>query len=246
MLDFIKAPQLPPQLHWKRAKEPELLMWTIRARNYNTFVANTMFCFCFFVIAVIAFFIYRSLNDDPVYGGMLAAVYFVIVCVALVSMTHQRMNYAYRFTCSGVEYCKWKSPPKWMLTFLKWFAGISAIAFIFLATIDPTFLIGALVGPGSMGLMYLSMANSKGFQNIHTEYHHHFMRWSDFVKATIATNRDVVDVKYFIEKEKPVKITRGNLYMFFKRQGEDRVVACLKTYLPSVTPLVIGRVDVLN
>ncbi len=246
MFDFFKAPDLPPQLQWMHAEEPELLAWTIRARNYNTVVANTMFWFCFSVIAIIAFFLYRSLSDDPVYGGILTAAYFIVVCAALVSMTHQRMNYAYRFTCSGVENCEWKHPPKWMLTFLKWFAGISAIAFLFLATIDPTFLIGTLVGPGGMGLMYLSMANSKSYQNMHAEYHHYFLHWSEITKAVIATNRNMVEVKYFVSKKNPTKIIRGSLYVFFKKQEEDRVVACLKTYLSSAAPLVTGKVDVLN
>ncbi|SQC51743.1 Uncharacterised protein [Pseudomonas aeruginosa] len=31
---------LPPQLEWKYANEPELMRWTIKARNYNTTIAN--------------------------------------------------------------------------------------------------------------------------------------------------------------------------------------------------------------
>lgn len=40
MLNFNKPLALPSQLEWKFAHEPELLSWTIRARNYNTFVAK--------------------------------------------------------------------------------------------------------------------------------------------------------------------------------------------------------------
>ncbi|MDD1979858.1 hypothetical protein NPS20_26210, partial [Pseudomonas putida] len=71
--------ELPPQLKWKFSHEPELLGWTIRARNYNTFVANCMFAFMSLVI---------------------------------LSMTHQRMKFAYRFTSSGVECCEWKDFPE--------------------------------------------------------------------------------------------------------------------------------------
>jgi len=45
LFNFNKSLDLPPQLQWKFAHEPELLGWTIRARNYNTFVANCMFAF---------------------------------------------------------------------------------------------------------------------------------------------------------------------------------------------------------
>lgn len=45
IFNFNKAPDLPPQLQWKYSAEPELLEWAIRARNYNTFVANCMLAF---------------------------------------------------------------------------------------------------------------------------------------------------------------------------------------------------------
>ncbi|MFS2162068.1 hypothetical protein ACCD10_32765, partial [Pseudomonas sp. Pseusp122] len=144
---------------WKFAHEPELLGWTIRARNYNTFVANCMFVCVSLMIAGGAYLVYSF----PAPGeGYLARVlvslcFYLIISLALISMTHQKMNFAYRFTQSGVEYCKWKDFPKWVLTFLKWLTGITAIVFIFLATIDPAFLIGALIGPGGGGLIYLSM-----------------------------------------------------------------------------------------
>jgi hypothetical protein len=64
MFNFNKALELPPQLQWKYANEPELLGWTIRARNYNTFVANCMFVFMSVVIVGAGFIMYS------VYSGM--------------------------------------------------------------------------------------------------------------------------------------------------------------------------------
>ncbi len=247
MFDFFKAPDLPPQLQWMHAEEPELLAWTIRARNYNTFVANCMFAFMAALIlggSFIMYSVYEGMNQP--WRTLSCVFFFLFILLVVSSMTHQRMNYAYRFTCSGVEYCEWKYPPKWALTFLKWFAGISAIVFIFLATIDPTFLIGALVGPSGMGLMYLSMANSKSYQNIQTEYHHHFLHWSELTKLTIATNRDMVEVDYRVPEKDSAYMIIGSLYVFFKKKNKDRVVECLKRYLPPSAPAIIGKVDVLN
>ncbi len=175
-----KSLNLPSQLRWRHIDEPEILTRTIRARNYNTFVANCMFAF------MAAFTLGGSFIMYSLYEGMsqplrtLSCVFFFFFILFTIScMTHQRVSFAYRFTKSGIEYCEWKSPARWTLTFVKWFAGVTAIIFIFLATIDPVFLIGALVGPGGMGLMYLSMANSKSYQNLHTEYHHHFLQWKE-------------------------------------------------------------------
>nr|WP_321359511.1 hypothetical protein [Pseudomonas extremaustralis] len=175
MLNFDKALDLPPQLQWKYASEPELMTWSIRARNYNTFVANLMFSFMTTVIlgaTLIMYSVYEGMSQSWRISS--CVFFFSLMLLVLLSVTHQRMNFAYRFTKSGVEYCEWKDFPKWALTFLKWFTGMMAIIFIYLTTIDPTFLIGALIGPGAMGLMYLSMANSKTYQHMQTEYHHHF------------------------------------------------------------------------
>ncbi|WP_256672848.1 hypothetical protein [Pseudomonas sp. C1C7] len=156
------------------------------------------------------------------------------------------MNYAYRITQSGVEYCEWKQPPKWVLPFLKWLTGITTIIFIFLATIDPTFLIGALIGPGGTGLMYLSMANSKGFQSLHTEYHHYFIHWNQLTNITIATNRHMIELEFKFPEKNTNDMLSGSQYVFFQRRKKEQAVNLIKAHLPSSVPCVIGKVDVLN
>ena len=244
MFNFSKPLDLPPQLQWKYANEPELMTWTIRARNYNTFVANAMFWLCFIAITVGSIFLYRDTKEYLVFNTTSTLLFFIIVNTALISMTHQRMNFAYRFTQSGVEYCKWKNFPKWALTFLKWFSGITAIIFIFLATLDSTFLIGALIGPGGMGLMYLSMANSKSFQEMHTEYHHHAFKWEELTQLAIATNREVVDLKYSITLKGNDYKTNWSLNVFCKRKQKEAVANFIKPYLSPDVPFIKAKVNV--
>ncbi|MDR6713051.1 hypothetical protein J2W83_002653 [Pseudomonas hunanensis] len=247
MFKILKAPELPLQLKWKYASEPELLMWTIRARNYNTFVANCMFAFMQVLIAGGTYVVYSNPtpNEGFVARILVSLGFYVFISLTILSMTHQRVNFAYRITKSGVEYCEWKKFPKWALTTLKWATVIIAIIFIFMTTIDPSFLLGALIGPGGMGLMYLSMANSKSYQAMHTEYHHNFLHWSHLTKLTIATNRDMVEVDYSIPRPGSRR-TIWSLYVFFKRQEKDRIVTTFKKHLLASAPSVIGKVDVLN
>ena len=246
MLKFNKSLDLPPQLQWKHANEPELMTWSIRARNYNTFIANTMFGFCFVAITAGSIFLYRSTKEYLVFNAISTLLFFIIINAALISMTHQRMNFAYRITQSGVEYCEWKDFPKWALTFLKWFTGMMAIIFIYLTTIDPTFLIGALIGPGAMGLMYLSMANSKTYQRMQTEYHHHFLHWKELTKSTVATNRVMMELEYSVPQEGSIYMTIGRQYIFFTPKDKERVTQLIKNNLLPGTPYVFGKVDVLN
>ncbi|POA30175.1 MULTISPECIES: hypothetical protein [unclassified Pseudomonas] len=245
MFNFDKALELPPQLQWKYADEPELLGWTIRARNYNTLVANCMFAFMSLVLFGLSMFLYSAYHDLNQPWRTLSCVFFyVLMSFTISGMTHQRMNFAYRFTQSGVEYCKWKDFPKWALTFLKWFAGITAIIFIFLATIDPAFLIGALIGPGGMGLMYLSMANSKSYQEMQTEYHHYAFKWAELTQLAIATNREVVDLKYSITLEGKDYITNWSLNVFCKRKQKENVAKLIKPYLSPGIPFIKAKVNV--
>ena len=245
MFNFNKTLDLPPQLQWKHADEPELLAWTIRARNYNTFVANCMFWFMAALIMGGAFIMYAVYKDMNQPWRTLSCIFFYTVLLAVTSsMTHQRMNFAYRFTRSGVEYCKWKDFPKWVLPFLKWLTGITVIICIGMASIDPAFLIGALIGPGGMGLMYLSMANSKSYQEMHTQYHHYAFKWEELTQLAIATNREVVDLKYSITLEGEDCKTNWSLNVFCKRKQKENVAEFIKPYLSSGVPFIKAKVNV--
>ncbi|MDD2050930.1 hypothetical protein NPS47_25605, partial [Pseudomonas putida] len=71
------------------------------------------------------------------------------------------------------------------LTFLKWLAGITAVFFVFMATIDPSFLLGAVIGPGGVGLTYLSMACSKNYREMHTQYHYYAFKWEELTQLAV-------------------------------------------------------------
>ena len=245
MLNLDKALDLPPQLQWKYANEPELMTWSIRARNYNTFVANLMFSFMTTVIlgaTLIMYSVYEGMSQSWRISSCI--FFFSLMLLVLLSVTHQRMNFAYRFTRSGIECCEWKDFPKWALTFLKWFSGIAAIIFIYLATIDPTFLIGALIGPGSMGLMYLSMAHSKTYQQMQTQYHHLMYEWKDFTQLAIATNREVVDLNFCHFDPRLGRIVKWNLNIFCKRKQKEAVANFIKPYLSPGVPFIKAKVNV--
>ncbi|MGY2261611.1 hypothetical protein [Pseudomonas sp. SDO55104_S430] len=247
MFKFNKPLDLPPQLQWKYADEPELLGWTIRARNYNTFVANCMFAFTsIFVAGGGAYFVYLHPTPDEgdVSRILVSLGFFIFFSLLTSSMTHQRMNFAYRFTQSGVEYCKWKDFPKWVLPFMKWLTGITVIICIGMAGIDPAFLIGALIGPGGMGLMYLSMANSKSYQEMHTQYHHYAFKWEELTQLAIATNREVVDLKYSITLEGEDCKTNWSLNVFCKRKQKLNVAKFIRPYLSSGVPFIKAKVNV--
>ncbi|WP_256588902.1 hypothetical protein [Pseudomonas sp. BBP2017] len=159
-------------------------------------------------------------------------------------MTHQRINCAYRFSESGLEHCEWKDFPKWPLTFLKWLAGITAILFIFMATIDPSFLLGALIGPGGVGLTYLSMAYSKSYREMHAQYHCYAFKWDELTQLAIVTNREIVEFKYSVTQEGRDHITSGGVNIFCKRKQKESVADFIKSYLSPGVPCIKTKADV--
>jgi predicted ABC-type exoprotein transport system permease subunit len=245
MFTFRKALELPPQLQWKYRDESELMAWTIQARNYNTFVANAMFSFMATVIlgaALIMYSVYEGMSQP--WRTSSCAFFFFLMVLVLLSVTHQRMNFAYRFTQSGLECCEWKDFPKWAISFLKWFSGATVIILIYLATIDPTYLIGALMGPGGMGLMYLSMMHSENYRNMHTQYHHLTYEWKDFTQLAIATNREVVDLKYSHFDVRLGRIVNWNENIFCKRKQKEAIANLIKPYLSPGVPFIKAKVNV--
>ncbi|MDD2056794.1 hypothetical protein N5D52_13740 [Pseudomonas sp. GD03860] len=246
MLNLSKPLALPPQLEWKFAHEPELLGWTIRARNYNTFVANCMFAFMSVVLVGLSYFLYSTPagDEDVLYRLITSLCFYVIFSLVIASMTHQRMNFAFRFTQSGVECCNWKDFPEWALTFLKWLTALTAIFFIFMATIDPFFLLGALIGPGGLGLTYLSMAYSKSYRDMHTQYHHLIYEWKDFTQLAIATNREVVDLKFTHFDKRLGRIVNWSLNIFCRRKQKHDVAEFIKPFLSPGVPFIKAKVNV--
>ena len=79
---------------------------------------------------------------------------------------------------------------------LKWLTVIAAIAVIFVVALDPSAFWLALAGPGSMGLLYLGLANSKQFQEMHSLYRHNVFTWDEIKHIYIDKSRHLISLEY--------------------------------------------------
>jgi len=176
-LPWNKPIELPEHHQWKHANFPALLEWQIKARPYNTTVANGMFLFLLFAGCLGVSLILNVATVAGVYGVFVTLFLFALTMTAIYGTTHQKTKFAYRFTERAIEFCEWKAPGKGWMIALKWLTVIAAIAVIFIIALDPSAFWIALAGPGGMGLLYLSLANSSKYQEMHTEYHHRDHEW---------------------------------------------------------------------
>ena len=236
--------ELPPQLTWKYEHESELLSWRIKARNYNTVVANGIFIFMLFFTSAMCLIMYDVYEGTSEPWRTLSCVCFFFFIASVVScMTHQRMNFAYRFTKSGAEFCKWKVFPEWTLTFLKGLAAFTAIAFMCMASAynDPALLIGAIGGSGSVMLTHASM-NSARYRDLHTDFHHHTYEWSRFTEVAIDRKQKLVGLEFAWYNDYLNKHSRSTFPLFAKRKAFESILELVEQHLPNV-PRVDRHVD---
>ena len=228
--------ELPSQLTWKYAHEPELLGWRIKARNYNTTIANGLLVVMLSIVFGLALYQYFTSVFEPGFSKILIYVlFFFFISTPAVCMTHQRMNFAYRFTASGAEFCKWKVFPEWTLTFLKGLAAFTAIAFMCMASAynDPALLIGAIGGSGSVMLTHASM-NSARYRDLQTDFHHHTYEWSRFTEVAIDRKQKLVGLEFAWYNDYLNKHSRSTFPLFAKRKAFESILGLVEQHLPNV------------
>ena len=196
-LPWTQPTELPAHHQWKHTNQRALLEWRIKARPYNTTVANGMFAFLLCITLIFSYFLlYINANFELIETIFIAVPGFFLFFLALYGTTHQKTKFAYRLTETGIEVCEWKAPGKGWMIALKWLTVIAAIAVLFIVALDPSAFWIALAGPGCMGLLYLGLANSSKYQEMHTEYHHRDHDWARYKKISIHTVRPVIGLHF--------------------------------------------------
>src|SRR5690554_5106992 len=227
---------LPPQLDWQYKDEPALAEWSLKARAYNTDIANGLFVVLILIFAGFMYWTTRGTGFDPVLDGFT----YVFTMSGVFSMTHQTTKFAYRLTASGLEFCEWKEFPEWLPRMLKWAAGTTCVFMLMLATIHPAALIGAIAGPGMMGLMYLKMGTSSQFRRMHERFHQGFHPWTDFTKMIVFRRRAIIglDFTYFnpMADEGKGRMIDTDRLLYCRKAQLDDLIAIIREHLPESTP----------
>ncbi|MCV4245137.1 hypothetical protein [Pseudomonas aeruginosa] len=233
---------LPPQLEWKYANEPELMSWTIKARNYNTFVANIMFLICLLVNLIISYATCIWLTDTESNGTPTGVVFFILSILFTLSITHQRMSFAYRLSISGFEYCGWKKFPKAAVIIVNCFAMIAGVLIFAVMSSTPGGSLLGLVGAGGMGLTAIATINSKRFQKMHTEFFQVDFTWNEFDNISLYKSRHIIGLNH--EWENLGQILPGIVNVFCRRKDFEERLAMIESLLPKPIPVVVEKFEV--
>src|SRR5690554_5051651 len=137
------------QMPWKHANEPAVMAWQIRARNYNTFIANILFFILLLIFLLMSIWFGFAWGFESMATSALVSGGALLFCLLMtMSMTHQTAIIVYRLTDKCIEVFSWKPQIDSVKPVMTWTAIGSGVVVLFLAFIDPAFLIAA-IGPRS-------------------------------------------------------------------------------------------------
>ncbi|MGK8705261.1 hypothetical protein ACRS5L_02475 [Metapseudomonas otitidis] len=234
LLRWNRPVELPENHQWAHPDEPVLLEWRINARPYNTRVANMMF----YGLASVALAIAFAFSADafkPIGGFWLWGLSSLLLNVFIISLvTHQKTKFIYRFTRLGVECCKWKELSKGWLLLLKYVTIFTCAVVPFFILIDPVVFLIALAGPGGMGLLYLAMANSKEFQEMHRDIQNYDDKWEEFLSLTADPGIAVIALEVWDVDVDGNKI-KWPFYIFSKRKHFNDHLKLIQSLVPHLT-----------
>ena len=196
LLTGISASNFHATTNGKYANKPALLEWSVEARPYNTKVANIMFFSLLTIITLVFTGIAYNIAAQSLLEKFMGVPFYLLTMGGIYTMTHQKTKFSYRLTEECIETCEWKSPSKRWMIVLKWLTIIAAIAVLFVVALDPSAFWVALAGPGGMGLLYLGLANSKQFQEMHSLYRHNVFTWDEIKHIYIDKSRHIISLEY--------------------------------------------------
>ena len=238
--------ELPDHHRWKQANQHALLEWKIKARPYNTTVANGMFWVMMSVALGACYLMFFRNDNSPIIEKLSwSAIFLSVFFLALHGTTHQKTKFAYLFTQRGIEVCEWKASGKGWMIALKWLTVIAAIAVLFVIALDPSAFWIALAGPGGIGLLYLGLANSKQFKELHTSYHTYEYQWSEFKNITLDRPKKIICLEAPWLSPHSNEYVDWPFYIFSDKRNFDKHVILIREQLKEL-PLKEESISVLQ
>lgn len=97
-LPWNKPIELLDHHQWKHVNSPALLEWIIKARPYNTTVANAMSFFIFLFTTIFFGWMGEIFNPSSAKSTAIGIPFYILAMTAIYGTTHQKTKFAYRLT----------------------------------------------------------------------------------------------------------------------------------------------------
>lgn len=229
-----------PEIPWKHADEPAIMAWQIRARNYNTFVTNTIL-FVLTLINIGAAYAMSLLAETLFFSFLVGGGAFLFFMLISMSVTHDTTILVYRFTETLAEEYSWKPQAAAAASFLKWSAIILLPIVGVLILMDPSLVIAG-IGPLGMGLMAWMMGTQQAKQS---NSRHEEWTWEKTEHIKVWRKRSIIALTYQWKPFSKNSYYRPRTHFIFCRADElDERIQLFKEHLPDAE-YEEGKVNVL-
>lgn len=222
------------ELSWDNPKDSTLMSWQVKARAYDTSMANRDLVFMALVSlggGYFGFYI-ASIAKGSFLVAMLAGTVMFLIFISLsLSITHHTTIFVYRFTETFVEIHSWAPQEAAASAFLKWSAIILLPVVGLLTLMDPA-LVFAGIGPLGMGLMALKMGSQQTKQS-HNEPNTYDWRETD--KIYLYPGRDIIGLNIPWYSPDQDRVIPNGINEIFCKEGErEKVLSFFKARLSGV------------
>ena len=232
------------EMPWKHTDEPAIMTWQIRVRDYNTFIANILFCIIFIISFAVGFAVF-SLNEPSMSSFLLGVGSGVFVLLVSMGMTHQTSIIVYRLTNKRIEVFSWKPQIDSVKPVMKWTAIVSGVVVLFLVFVNPSFIIAA-IGPIGIGIIAALMGNSKSYHSMAKNKMEYEIAWRDTKKIYAYPSRSIIGLNlYWDHPETGEVMTNFVKAIFVPKNKHKNVLDYFKKNIPDV-PVVEDRFDVYH
>ncbi|CAM0555699.1 hypothetical protein [Halomonas sp. AOP35-4E-18] len=229
-----------PEIPWKHTDEPAIMAWQIRARNYNTFVTNTIL-FVLTLINIGAAYAMSLLAETLFFSFLVGGGAFLFFMLISMSVTHDTTILVYRFTETLAEEYSWKPQAAAAASFLKWSAIILLPIVGVLILMDPSLVIAG-IGPLGMGLMAWMMGTQQAKQS---NSRHEEWTWEKTEHIKVWRKRSIIALTYQWKPFSKNSYYRPRTHFIFCRADElDERIQLFKEHLPDAE-YEEGKVNVL-
>ena len=233
------VPEHHLNMEWDHPERPALKEWSIKAFDGNLRLATLFGSGVLPVLLLILWLMEVQWLEGLIFS---AVMWFFIqntfflkrVCV-------------YRLTEKGGEVYDWRAIPNFIFASMPWLAGIYLILVLWGFSFSPEVGLGALVGGGGMGLLYVVVFSSKDYKKDQLDLSHWTFEWGDIYE--VIYDRKGHAIGFTTEDSRPYivrfKEDNENYYgcrIYFHPKMAEELLLLFKSKINSSIEIKEGRI----
>ena len=227
-------------MEWDHPERPALKEWSIKAFDGNLRLSALFGVAVFAPILLLMFFVLEM-------GWVINSILAVIAWFVFSNTALQKRVCVNRLSEKGGEVYKWRAIPNFIFASMPWLAGIYLALVLWGFTISSAVGLGALMGGGGLGILYIAVFTSKDYKKDQLDVRHWKFDWDEIYEAIY--DRKGHAIGFNVERSKPYiarfKEENENFYscqLYFHPKMAEELLLLFKSKIKSGVEIKEGRI----